>query len=47
MYNCLQGGLVRGLEAEVQGVLRELGLREFDHKMHAFPYHRIEVPAMM
>ena len=38
---------VRGLEAEVQGVLRELGLREFDREMHAFPYRRIEAPAMM
>ena len=39
--------VVRGLEAELQGVLRELGLREFDREMHAFPHHRVEAPVMM
>ena len=38
---------VRGLEAELQGVLRELGLREFDREMHAFPHRRVEAPVMM
>ena len=41
------GGPVRGLEAELQGVLRELGLREFDREMHAFPHRRVEAPVMM
>ena len=39
---------VRGLEVEMQGVLRELGLREFNReKLHAFPYRRVQAPAMM